>query len=253
MFNLSDRTRGEFVFLDANLEHHLAAIKCMLKRNEQAAVAHIDKIRQRERNAECAPNDKYGQHLADLAVDAMHDSVYHDAANSMAAVGMLAPLIESLFVHLFKEFRNMIVPAQGRRSRLTEDRYWDPRWYAASNSNDRQDLLLGFKQLANEIGLDAFLPSSLEATVAALLAYRNNMFHNGFEWPKERREAFAKRISDEGWSAWFSRATTNDEPWIFYMTQEFILHCLTLIDELVIGVGRFHRRVEENKAKKARA
>lgn len=254
MFNLSDHTRGQFVFIDANLELHLAAIKTILKRNEQAEANHSEYIKQLENNAKRAPDDEYGQHLVDLTVDAMHIGVYHHAANSMAAIGMLAPLFESLFVHLFREFRNKLSRFEnGPRARFTEDRYWDPRWYASSKTNDRQDLCLGFKQLANEIGLDEFLPITLEARVAALFAYRNNMFHNGFEWPEERRDSFAKRIAREGWNGWFSSATTNGDPWIFYMTQEFIAQCLALIDELVIAAGQFHRRVEQGGAKRGGA
>lgn len=35
-------------------------------------------------------------------VDLLHASTYQSAANSMAAVGMLAPLIESLFYQAFQ-------------------------------------------------------------------------------------------------------------------------------------------------------
>ncbi|MBS0235167.1 MAG: hypothetical protein JSR99_17000 [Proteobacteria bacterium] len=248
MFQFSDRTRGDFVFIDANLELHLIGIRAILERNRKSEADYSESIRRLEAAAKNAPHGEYGQHLIDRAVDAMHLGVYHDAANSMAAVGMLAPLIESLFVHLFRKFGDRITRSKtGRRARFSPGKYWDPRWYAATKDvKDRQDILLGIKQLAKEIGLDAFLPVSHQATVSALFAYRNNMFHNGFEWPTEKRNAFARKIIAEGWADWFSSATTGDEPWIFYMTEQFIAHCLEYIDELVLSAGRFHRKVEQD-------
>ena len=76
--------------------------------------------------------------------------------------------------------------------------------------------------------------------LAALFGYRNNMFHNGFEWPLEKREKFAQRIKNSGWpDAWFGKATRDKEPWIFYMSPDFIEHCLHTIDQVLEGVGRY--------------
>lgn len=248
MLNLSDQMRGEFLLLDANLSLHLDAIKLLLKRNQGAEADWDNHVKDLKRAAEAAPDDEYGQYLSDMAVDAMHASVYHDAVHSMAAVGTLAPLIESLLAHLFRSVGSKLTqPTSGRRSRFPDDRYWDVRWYAAKKeSDDRQDLARGFEQLATETGLLQYMPPSCEATLNALFAYRNNMFHNGLEWPETKRQAFTKRIECENWGDWFTCATTNGDPWIFYMKQDFVDHCIKLIDELVLAVGRFHRKVEQD-------
>ena len=85
-------------------------------------------------------------------------------------------------------------------------------------------------------GLTAHLPADLKPTLQALFEYRNNMFHFCFEWPTNERERFQKRTAD--WpSDWFSMATIDHKPWIFYLTDAFIDHCLTIIDSVLGGVG----------------
>ena len=38
-----------------------------------------------------------------------------------------------------------------------------------------------------------YLPDDLEPTLSALFAYRNAMFHSGFEWPRKELERFEKK------------------------------------------------------------
>ena len=53
------------------------------------------------------------------------------------------------------------------------------------------------------------------------------MFHCGFEWPREELERFEKQLNESCWpSDWFLKATSNDKPWMFYMSPKFIAHCL---------------------------
>ena len=71
------------------------------------------------------------------------------------------------------------------------------------------------------------------------------MFHNGFEWPMEERAKFEKRIVEKGWpNDWFSKSTTGSDPWIFYMSANFIEHCLEIIDQILAGVGAYIRHQE---------
>src|SRR5262245_30167959 len=46
--------------------------------------------------------------LVDEWVDALHRSVYQDAAHSLAAVGTLAPLLESILVQSFDGVKNKL-------------------------------------------------------------------------------------------------------------------------------------------------
>ena len=115
-----------------------------------------------------AANDR----AVDEWVDLLHTSIYQDAAHSMAAVGMIAPFFESMFGRLL---RNM-----GREL-------------------DRKDLKrkgIGEKIIVHlkEAGLLPYLPDGLDSTLLALFAYRNRMFHNGFEWPQKECSKFEKSI-----------------------------------------------------------
>src|SRR5207248_2198413 len=75
-------------------------------------------------------------------------------------------------------------------------------------------------------------------------AYRNKMFHLGFEWPMEERLSFEKAIADSKWTGgWFVKSTSGDSPWIFYMSKEFITHCLATIDKVLDAFGEFVRDV----------
>ncbi|MCX7382601.1 MAG: hypothetical protein NT133_14565 [Alphaproteobacteria bacterium] len=79
----------------------------------------------------------------------------------------------------------------------------------------------------------------------ALVSYRNNMFHNGFEWPPETREKFSARIKNDGWPGnWFTQATRGDVPWVFYMSDDFVAKCLELIEKVLDGVGKLLERGE---------
>ena len=60
------------------------------------------------------------------------------------------------------------------------------------------------------------------------------MFHCGFEWPVDERTSFQKRIVASGWPLqWFAQAEIGGEPWVYYMTQEFIDHCLKTMNRVM--------------------
>jgi hypothetical protein len=102
--------------------------------------------------------------------------------------------------------------------------------------------------MAEETGLAANLPIDLKSTLTALFAYRNKILHLGFEWPDGDRKAFADRIPKEGWPAdWFSQATSDGEPWMFYVTDAFVDHCLATVDQILDGLGAFVRRHETDR------
>jgi len=48
-----------------------------------------------------------------------------------------------------------------------------------------------------------------------------------------------KRIKDKNWQDWFSFASHGDDPFIVYMTEVFINHCLNLVHELLNAFGAY--------------
>jgi hypothetical protein len=235
--------------VELDLDAQLYAIQALLAGHR---AADRDLTHQIERLADHAQKATgFANELAvDQWVDALHTSIYQDAAHSLAAVGMLAPLIESILVQSFAGIRAALVSVvvvQPPRSNGSGQEIWNCRRHVGTNGRWVTDVVKGTLQLAESIGLMPLLPPSTAQTLAALMAYRNKNFHLGFEWPVEERAAFQKRIADEGWDDWFRTSTTDEKPWIFYMAPPFVDHCLDFTGQLLDGLGRFvfdmHRRL----------
>ena len=147
--------------------------------------------------------------MVDEHIEMLTQSFYENAARSMAAVGMLAPLIESLF------------------KRMASDLKWEwPR------SRDTAAHILRF---VDEKGL-TLMPSDLKSTLGALFEYRNKMFHFGLEWPVLKREQFARRIVEAKWpTSWFDVVYYGEEIWMACLSSEFISSCLAVIDGVLLA------------------
>lgn len=197
-----------------NYNYGFRAIRVMLGRKEQDIQELQSKIAQAEQVARNTLSEHNDLAIADL-IELYEYSCYQYAAHSMAAVGMIVPFVESFFRERFREF----------------------------------DIKLPSKCLVNniiksisEMGWGKYMPDDLEVTLTALFAYRNNMFHNGFEWPPKVRKSFARRLETPEWhSEWFSRASTGDDPWMFYMTDIFIDHCIDTIEKVAVGIEKLKR------------
>ena len=97
-------------------------------------------------------------------------------------------------------------------------------------------------QLIDAVEMTNYMPDDLRVTLSALFAYRNKMFHGGFEWPLEERQRFARQLSRSGWPEdWFSTAMSGGKPWIFYMSPIFVTHCLDRMEQVIEGIGKFYK------------
>ena len=99
-FELTGRDYIEFALTDINLDAQLMAARSLLRRNREADAQLTEDIRALEERARSA-SGPFADRLVDDHTDLLFASVFHDAANSMAAVGMVAPMMESTFVALF--------------------------------------------------------------------------------------------------------------------------------------------------------
>ncbi|MFW8602499.1 hypothetical protein ACOHYD_13605, partial [Desulfobacterota bacterium M19] len=183
--------------------------------------------------------------------------VYQSAAHSMSAVGMLAPLMESIFHQAFygirtKLFEGIQTPTDHSRWVYSENEKWDCH-FAWGKSGRKEDLVRGIIQLSEATGLKPFLPDDLEVVLKVLFSYRNKMFHCGFEWPVAERSRFWSRIQKENWPAnWLDKATSGGEPWVIYLTNNFITHCLNSIEQIITGISRFVYMTIEKQIKSGR-
>jgi hypothetical protein len=231
--------------LDFDIDAQLAAIRALLRQHLGASRTFDEEIARLEEHARRVTGVE-NEWAAEEWSDRVHHSAYLGAAHSMATVGMLAPLLETLFHESFKrigaQFFLTSLPATGHLRWAASGRnLWDCHFYY-NGAKWKKDFSIGVMQLAEATRLSDKLPSTLEQTLSVLFSYRNSMFHNGFEWPLDERVKFGKRIRCEGWpNDWFSTATSGDEPWIFYLSEQYIEHCLEMIEQVLDAIGGFIR------------
>ena len=203
---------------DHGLRHdyisHLNAVRDLLWRQEHADSQLEDRI---ERSEEIArkTSGEANEFAVGHHIELLQTAIYQSAAHSMAAVGMLAPLAESIFRNAF-QCMGEVLPRSDLASKIVE-------------------VISG-----ESYGLAGHMPRDLKPTLEALYQYRNKMFHYGLEWPPQERRAFAANVSK--WpDGWFGRATKDDEPWMFYMSPEFTSHCIDTIEEVLRGLISFQQ------------
>ncbi|HEV3333223.1 MAG TPA: hypothetical protein VG096_19685 [Bryobacteraceae bacterium] len=242
--DLSDRDRASLILDRLDYGQQLTAITGLLARNKAA-----DKQLEAERREIVAFIKKSSgstqEHAIDESGENFYAMVYQGAAHSMAALGMIAPMYESMFIHAFQSIREVFrktgasLPAHARDGIAKSDNFWDCHLVYNENARykTRPGLVEGIIELAN--ATDWTLPAGLESLLEALFAYRNKMFHCGFEWPKDECLKFAKLIEEKNWDGWFDRSEHGEEPWIFYMSDDFIKGCLEMIDKVLDAFGQY--------------
>ncbi len=254
-FDFTKRDHGEFLLEEIDLTAQLAAVRSLIRRQQQA-----DEELQKEvadiREAAMKASGEYAMHLENTWVDNMHAGVFQDAAHSMSALGMLAPLVETLMTAIFRAIgREKLVAVadlKELRSKLKPDELWNPHVVAGiarkgkrkGELTKRTDILRGTVQLAELTGLEVHLPANWQVRMEALFRYRNRMFHNGFEWPVDERAKFDEDVAGwpDGWFLKSERGTSKKgimEPWIFYMSADFIRDTLKMIEAIIEAAGAF--------------
>lgn len=232
------------VLQDLDYQAQLLAIRGLLWRHKQADEQLEDEIKRIGEYARKSSGLR-GEHAVDEWVNRLHASVYQDAAHSMAAVGMLAPFVESIFCQSFRGIRQHFFAlatsySHHPRWERSSNNGWDCHFLYHAKGKRRTDLVAGIAQLADAVGLISHLPNDWKPTLRALFAYRNKMFHCGFEWPVNERSSFEKYITKDQWpSGWFAKATSGGSPWVFYLTEVFLDHCLATVDRIIDGIGGY--------------
>ena len=203
---------GRIPLEEINYSSQLFAIRDLLYRQERADRKLLGRIEEADEVAR-RTRGRANEHAVDHWVGLVEMSCYQDAAHSMAAVGMLAPFIESVFQSAF--------------CYIGDELPWGK-------------LVKNIVKRVKNVGMEEYLPEDLEPTLSALFEYRNNMFHGGFEWSSKRLKKFERLMDENGWTPeWFSMATSDDEPWMFYMTSAFIEHCLEMAEKVIKGIEQF--------------
>jgi hypothetical protein len=227
------------VLLHRDYDAELIAIRILLFRHRKADKGLRDEIESLEKHSEF-----HNERTITRWLDLLQSSTYQDAAHSMAALGMLAPLLESMFYDAFRQAREEFFvkspSVEHPRWERAARGQWDCHFFYDKTGKPTKDIVKGILQLSEAIGLTPYLPKDLKPMLEALFEYRNKMFHCGFVWPSGECGKFARRIIDAGWpSNWFETATIDGTPWIFYLTDAFVDHCLERVNQTIDGMGAF--------------
>ena len=222
----------------------LDAIESVLARNRSAAEDVAATIAGLEEQAKTY-SGPYHDHVVDQHIEAIWRSAYSDAAISLAALGMIVPMAESVFSQSFQALGSMYVAKQmqppdhprWKRSEQHPQR-WNCQMYFG-HQEVRSDIISGLRQISQATGLLAYLGPDVMDWLSAMLTYRNKMFHGGFEWSLAQRDQFENQIKSQNWDKYFQSARTNDKPWIFYLRDEVIDDMPRRMKSILDSFGRF--------------
>jgi hypothetical protein len=206
----------------------LSAIKAFLTHSTAYVTAKDTETKDAE--VKCDGSDGSVDHVVGL----YQESVYWDSAFSMAAIGQIAPYIESLFTAFCGEYANSSKPDKSHgRFEIARAQSFDPHYFF-DGKFCRKDLTEGIFQLSEAIAIIAKMPDSFRETIICVFAYRNKMFHNGLEWPKTESAKFSRFLKEKRiLEKWFGIATSGDSPWCYFMTTGFITHLLSFSEKLL--------------------
>lgn len=218
------------------LDLQLAAIRSLLHRNraeDARLLAELHEIERVARSRGGRAIDEYGA--------TFYETVYQDGTHALAALGMVAPLTESVLVRLLRHVPTMGTARGPQHARWLADDREHKRWnckyrWDATTETWCDDIVGGIDQIAKAVDIEAILTKDDRLRIRALFTYRNAMLHNGMEWPEEWAAKFERHTVS--WPPdWFDCARRGDRPWIFYMTAAFTDACLALLERFADGIG----------------
>ncbi|SUB02248.1 Uncharacterised protein [Pannonibacter phragmitetus] len=247
--HLCDRDYIYSLIDNVEWESQLRAISLLLQRNRAARKEASEEIKQNESELR-SYNGPHHDHYVDQHVFLLHETVYQDAAESMAAIGMIAPMVESILCQSLAALgrmhreKNKELPAQKRWMRANKiECKWEDLWNCQKYFNRENEIVSnfidGFPQLADACGLEKYLPADFMVWFRAMFTYRNFMFHGGFEWSIGNRRKFTREIKEKGWQSFFTCATSDDEPWIYYLKTETIEEMPIWVEKMLDSLGAF--------------
>lgn len=238
--DMDDRDYLFRLVTEIDWESQVRAVRTVLRRNAKASAAaqeHIDELKR----------TGSGLRDEDDMVDAMNQATYDGGANSMAAIGMVAPMVEGLFSQAFSSLgllyaeKGMEPPDDERwsLSRSHEQRWNCQYYFKSADEPPKQDIISGIVQISRAAGLNKHISKADFIWIRAMLTYRNLMFHNGLEWSPPRRAGFVKVIKEQKWEHFFSYSTSGGDPWVFYIQKEVMADIPSVIERILDGMGKF--------------
>ena len=188
----------------------LQAARQLLVRNEQADARLSNEIEETQRWASASSSDDRDVAFVHT-IDLIAESIYQQVAHSMAAVGVVAPVIEAVFKDAVRRAGEELPP---------------------------RNFVERLPEIINRTGMNDYLHDEIAVTMEALFRYRNTLFHWGFEWPADECEKFQNAMN--GWPlGWFSVAALEMQQEVFIMSPTFIEHCLKTAEDVTKDLQDF--------------
>jgi hypothetical protein len=234
---------------DFEPQFQIAAIKAIVELHKQDSARRNKSIVTLISEAETRSTFEDRAKANDEGADLLQETFYAEAAYSMSAVGMLAPFLETIFKQAFFAIGEQLYsltapPPQHERWTMPDAKKWDCH-YVLRNGKPALDLVAGIMQISEALGLLSRLPKDFGLRLGALFSYRNAMFHNGFEWPRQERKKFEAKIKTQRWpddwfdKAWVDRGFKDEHVWLFYLSDDFISKTVAMIEDALDGLGSF--------------
>jgi hypothetical protein len=172
----------------------------------------------------------------DPYVDDCENSEYFDAFMSSSIAACLAQYIEGVIRYevSFLCYRCKGIcsnTANDRYENLEFDQFWDVSiYFNKSKSKIEKNFVLGVCQLLTAIEYSK-VPEGFKNNLQVLYKYRNNVMHNGVEWPMDIREKF-KQLECQSKPDGFIWSTSDGKPSIAHIKNEYINELLGFCREL---------------------
>lgn len=230
------------VLKDLNFEFQLGAIEKLTQLHLKYRLELDEEIKRRELVArKCEGPNNYDE--VEWHIEALYESTYVEGALCMSFVGMALPLIETIFsrffMHLGENWKDDMDLSCPRCQKLRKKDFWDCRKFVNSELKILGDIREGILQLCVYTGFSNYLAPEFSKILTLFFKFRNNLFHNGTEWPLNRRKEFQNLLNDLEFNHLFLILTSGDEPWMFTMTDECIEYCEKLIRETYYAMNRY--------------
>lgn len=165
-------------------------------------------------------------------------TVYFDAFLSSSIAACLTQYIEAVLRHeiyLICFQRKGLCPDKNnpRFKGLELREFWNIGcYYNKRQDKVNHDISQGIVQLLDALDVSKDMPNGFAALIKVLFKYRNNVMHNGVEWPKDLRSKFDNFIIEEGCDSDFEWSSLGNEKWIAYMTDVYIDSLLLFCENL---------------------
>ena len=159
----------------------------------------------------------------------------NDALRANIQIAMLAPAIEGLY----KKSLTILIKEEWGKEKLDI-------FFKKKDSSFEGDIVSGIVNILKKLNIQSYFSNDIEKYLSALFSYRNELFHNGLEWKKEKCQ---KVLNNEHKKGWFTLHADSRGPYFILPTRKFIDELITFFEESINGLAearKLQKKLQEN-------